>query len=241
MTPRLAPLPEPEGQGAPGTPGAPSTPDMPGTPGTSNTPSGVGGPSSELPKMGNLPPVSSATPMAEGPKGESLGYVKPLRVDSLASQQGQEGLREVLAGAEKLVSEGRYGSAVDRYELAQRSAPNDPTIMVGRAHAELGSGVFARAFGTLNEAVRIEPAILQAQYDLRKSIGEKRLQVLVNDLKRLSVENEKAGMPVAMLAYIAYNTGDEERAVALLKEASARVPGDELVKAMQARWKAGAK
>lgn len=178
--------------------------------------------------------MRTGLPVTSAP--ESLGYVPPIKISSLAERQGSEGLKQLVGGAEKLMGEGRFASAADRYEAAGRFSPGDATLVVARAQAELASGFFARAETGLRQAVASDPSVLGAQYDLRKAIGDARVDKLVEDLKRIAVEDKDSAMPVTLLAYLAYNGGDESRAVSLLGEAAARQPGDPLVSAMRARW-----
>jgi tetratricopeptide (TPR) repeat protein len=176
----------------------------------------------------------SDVPLATGP--ESVGYVPPLKVGSLAERQGSAGLRTLLGSAEKLMSGGRYASAADRYQAAMRFAPRDPSIQVACAQADLAAGFFARAETGLRRAVGIDASVLNAQYDLRKAWGDKRVDQVVADLKRIATEDKTSAMPVTLLAYLAYNGGDEGRAAELLKEAATRSPGDELVAALRSHW-----
>jgi hypothetical protein len=125
---------------------------------------------------------------------------------------------------------------VDRYEAVRKFTPGDATVLVARMHAELGGGFFARAETSLRQAVATDAAVLNARYDLAKEIGEKRLDTLVDDLKKLAVENKDESMPVLLLSYIAYHRGDIERANSLLDEARQRKPADSLPGELRARW-----
>lgn len=169
----------------------------------------------------------------------TLGYVAPIKIGTLSSMQQQQGLKMLLEGNEKLLAEGKYASAADRYEAAAHFAPGDQMIVVARAQAELAAGFFARAEASLRAAVATDPSLLGAQYDMKKMIGENRVDQLVADLKRIALDDKSAVMPINLLAYLAYNSGDEERAIALLDEAQKRAPGDALANAMRSHWARG--
>lgn len=186
------------------------------------------------PAVGNTP----TGPVNPGPA--EVGYVPPIKVGSLAERQSREGLKTLLSGAEKLMGEGKYATAADRYAMAMRYAPGDATIQVARSQAELGAGFFARAEAQLRRAVATDASVLGAQYDLRKMLGSDRVDTLVADLKKLAVDEKQNSMPVLLLAYIAYNGGEGnqqiERVTTLLQEAATRNGDDVLMKAMRDRW-----
>ncbi len=183
----------------------------------------------------NLRPPTNV-PVAAGP--QTLGYVAPIHVGALSETHSQQGIKMLLASGEKLLAEGKYASASDRFDTAAKFAPGDELIVIDRAQAELGAGFFLRARESLRAAVATDPAILNAQYDLKKLLGEARVDTLVSDLKRIALEDKTDAVPITLLAYLAYNSGDEERAIALLNEAHNRNANDPLVAAMQARWAA---
>lgn len=175
-------------------------------------------------------------PVNQGPT--EVGYVPPVRVASLAEAQSSQGLKQLLAGGEELLRQGRYASAADRFEAAGQFAPGDATVTVAKAHAELAAGFFARAEASLRGAFTADPAVLNAQYDLRKAVGDARVDQLVADLKRIATQEKTSATPVLLLAYLAFNSGSGERASDLLAEAAARRPGDPLIEAMRDRWTA---
>src|SRR5690606_27455594 len=128
-------------------------------------------------------------------------------------------------------------SALDDYDKAQQVAPNNAMVQLGKAHALLGGSYFGRADQTLRSALLGDPALLLAQYDLHQMVGQKRLEAIVEDLKIIAKTEEGSAQPMVLLAYIAYNTGNETTAAGFLKEASKRARDrDNLVKLMQQYW-----
>jgi hypothetical protein len=64
------------------------------------------------------------------------------------------------------------------------------------------------------------------------------LQVLVSDLKEIAAKDPKQVRPALLLAYIAYNTGNEAQAREYLTTAEQRVEAeDQLLKAWRRHWK----
>ena len=85
------------------------------------------------------------------------------------------------------------------------------------------------------------PELVVAQFDLRALIGEERLQKLVLDLKELATAEATAVRPPLLLAYIAYNTGNEEQAGEYLATAEQRAGADDpLLRAWRRNWKLAA-
>jgi hypothetical protein len=181
-----------------------------------------------------LKPLPANTPVADVP--ETLGFIKPIQVESLAARVGDGAFRELLASAEAMMAEGRFSSAIDRYDAALRYSRSDVTLVAARAHAELGAGYFERAATSLRLAITYDPSMLNAQYDLRKAFGQARYDTLVTDLKQIAVEETGSATPLTMLAYLAYNGGDIPRAISLLDEALKRDSDNATLLAMKARW-----
>lgn len=153
---------------------------------------------------------------------QSSQSLTPLTVKSLADGVRAEGLRNTLLKAEALMKDGKYTSALDQYELAERAAPNNPMLRLGRANAELGAAYYALALKHLAEAFSQEPALLMGQYDLKSMLGEDRLNYVVRDLKETAKNEPTVATPLVLLAYISYNTGAERMAGAYLEAAEQR-------------------
>lgn len=223
LPPRTVPTP-------PDAPAQPADPSNP-TPAAPAAPPGVPSPAD---------PVTPAEP--SGTLSLAPAEVRAragLQIRSLAEQYTDEGLKELVTSAEKLVAEGRFASAIDRYEAARKFAAADPTLLIGRAHAELGGGFYARALTSLQQALAADPASLGGRHDLRTAFPAGRADTVIDDLKRMAVDDRTDPMPVTLLAYIAYHTGDAGRAVELLTEAHRRRPGDPLVTHLLDLWAGG--
>lgn len=161
----------------------------------------------------------------------------PLKIESLATGVSAEGLANVLKSAEDLMQQGKFTSALDQYNLAEQVAPNNPLIWLGRAHAELGASYYARAEGHLRQAIAADPALLMGQYDLRKFIGQDRLQFIINDLKEIANAEKNETRPVFLLAYISYNLGNTQRAADYLAMTEQRGGGaDEVTQLLRQHW-----
>ena len=60
------------------------------------------------------------------------------------------------------------------------------------------------------------------QYNLQKFMGEERLRYLTKDLKDIANREKTEARPVFLLAYVAYNTGNERMAAGYLDLAQKR-------------------
>jgi tetratricopeptide (TPR) repeat protein len=177
---------------------------------------------------GARPPKSINTPVIRP---------QPAQVTSLADGIKAEGLAKVMRQAEDLMKKGRFVSALEQYALAEQVAPNNPFVWLGQAHAELGAGYYLRAAEHLRRALAGEPALMMAQYDLRTMIGQDRLEALVKDLKETAKAQEQNHGLVFLLAYLAYNTSNEQQAAVYLDLAQKRAGGnDDFYRLVRLHW-----
>lgn len=179
-----------------------------------------------------LPP-RPGDPSTQQPKPKP----KPIRITSLAAGVQARGLADLMQNAETLMRESKYSSAIRQYEAAEQVAPNNGLVLIGRATAELGASFYRRADTSLREAFMLDPSMMLAQYDLRQLIGEDRLQFVVRELKDLASKEPQNPSPLFLLAFIAYNTGNEVNAAGFLDQADKRAAGnDAVIKMVREHW-----
>lgn len=161
----------------------------------------------------------------------------PLKIESLAVGVRAQGLADLLRKAEGLMKEGKYLAAVDQYEAAEQVAPNNGMVLLGKAHAELAAAYYKKAETHLREALLADPVLMMAQFDLKAVIDQPRLETLVRDLKELARRHETDPGPAFLLAYLAYNTGNEAQAATYLDLAATRAGGkDDLFRLLKVHW-----
>ena len=148
-------------------------------------------------------------------------------IKSLTTDMKDSAVVNLMKDAEQLMQNGKYTAALDKYDMVEQVVPNDPLVLLGRATAELGASYYQRADTHLREAFSKNPALLMGQYDLHTFLGDERLGFLVKDLKDLANKNKTDPRPVFLLAYIAYNTGNESNAAAYLDLAEKRTNGQD--------------
>jgi hypothetical protein len=244
------------GQGGPGAPGGPNQPNqgagaadatardpnapaLPGAPAGAGTGAGTGA----TPNTGVAPAPGSQQPLLPGvapgtpQTGNAPAAERPVMIKSFTEGMKDSAVVNLMKEAEQLMRDGKYTTALDRYDMAEQVVPNDPLVLLGRATAELGASYYTRADGHLREALTKNPALLMGQYDLHTFLGDERLAFLVKDLKDLANRNKQDSRPVFLLSYIAYNTGNERNAAAYLDLAEKRAGGkDSFFATLRKNW-----
>jgi len=193
-----------------------------------NTGANTGAVTSQQP----LPGVAPATPQSG-----IVNKPKPLQINSLAKDMKQSAAADMMRQAEADMKDQKFTRALDKFDMIEQVSPSDPLVMLGRATAELGASYYSRADAHLRDAFTKNEELLMGQYDLHTFLGDDRLRYLVTDLKDLSQRNKQDARPVFLLAYIAYNSGNESQAAAWLDLADKRSGGkDPFFKLLRTRW-----
>jgi hypothetical protein len=209
-------------------------------PGTGAAPGGMGvGGRTDPTKPGTVatPPLPTGLPDIPASTPLPSDLPRPVQIRSLAEGVEAKGLADVLKQAEEYMKAGKYGSALDQFEMAEQVAPNNPLIPLGRATVELGQSYYNRAESRLRQAFTQNQELLHGQYDLRALLGNERLEFLVRDLKEIANQEQKQARPCFLLAFIAYNTGNERQAAAYLDLAEKRAGGnDPLYPLIRKHW-----
>ena len=179
------------------------------------------------PVTGNNAPNQPQTGAIPSTPSQGLHQTQPPKIESLYQGVKAKGLGDLLKDGEDLMKQGKWYDAIQKYDTAQQVAPNNMLILVGRANAELGASSYGPAEADIRTAFTQDPAMMEGQFDLRKMVGDDRLQFLVNDLKQIQQKNPTESRPVFLLAYINYNTGNERMAAAYLDLAEKRAGGND--------------
>ena len=162
---------------------------------------------------------------------------KPIKITSIAAGVQAQGLAKLLKGAEDLMKEGKFGPALDQYQAAAQLAPNNSMVYLGQANAELAVGFYRKAEQHIRFAMRGDPVLMMAQFDIKGMIGEDKLNAIVKDLKDIAFKQEQDAGVALLLAYIAYNTGNEQGAAIYLDLAQKRSGGrDDFPKILRQHW-----
>ena len=162
---------------------------------------------------------------------------KPQKITSLAEGVQAPGLAKLLKTAEDLMHEGKFAAALEQYEAAAQLARNNSMVLLGQTNAELAVGFYRKAEQHLRFALRNDPVILMAQFDLKSLLGEAKLNTIVSDLKTVAIKQDKDSGAPLLLAYLAYNTGNPQGAAIYIDLAEKRSEGrDDLPKILRQHW-----
>ena len=192
----------------------------------------------DLPAAVTPPGTSEKTPENLVPENRvpaGLVPIVPLQVRSISDGTDADA-KPFVTRAEELMLEGRFNSAIDQFDSAERIAPEDAMIFMGRSIAELGASYYRRSEVHLRQAYERSPELLVARYDIKSMLGQARLEFLISELKDQASANPQDTGPVLLLAFIYYNVEDTTRAVNLLTEGARRNPNDATIAAMRATW-----
>ena len=135
------------------------------------------------------------------------------------------------------MKEGKFGPALDQYQAAAQLAPNNSMVLLGQANAELAIGFYRKAEQHIRFALRNDPVLMMAQFDLKGMLGEEKLNAVVKDLKDIAFKQDRDEGVAVLLAYIAYNTGNEPGASVYLDLAQKRSAGrDDFPRILRQHW-----
>ncbi|MEL7471988.1 MAG: hypothetical protein AAGK04_01620, partial [Planctomycetota bacterium] len=110
--------------------------------------------------------------------------------------------------ATEMLGEERYFDAEERFTRAMAVRRGDITARIGRAHAQLGAGLFLSAGVNLRNLLREHPEIASARYDARLlPAGERLGQTVIVLRQTLSEGGEISKQAAMLLAYVGFQAG----------------------------------
>jgi len=156
-------------------------------------------------------------------------------IESLAG--GSKSLfNDAMRQAEQFMRDGRYFDAETTYNRALRLKPGYPMALVGRAHAQLGAGVFVSSARTLRGLFNNHPELIAARYAHPILPDDERLDTLADRLDAQLQANPVATGPALLWAYIAYQQRDARALGEALFQIQKRDPNDPLLPLLQRIW-----
>jgi tetratricopeptide (TPR) repeat protein len=135
--------------------------------------------------------------------------VEPLKSLADAPQQQMKPMAfsTLMLQAEGLLKQGKYLEAADAYQTAITTDPDDALAVIGRAHAELGAGMYESAANDLKFVFTKKPELTSVRYSLGDFIAPERQSYLIKDLQSLSTNSGPGNTASFLLCYMYYNTG----------------------------------
>lgn len=111
---------------------------------------------------------------------------------------------------QQLLAQGRYFDAEERFARALTARPGDAMAQIGRAHAEIGAGMYLSAVFNLRQLLSENPQLIGAKYASELLPKSERLDHAKADLRE-RIADERSGLPIEaalLLAYVGYQTND---------------------------------
>jgi len=110
---------------------------------------------------------------------------------------------------QKLLAQGRWFDAEEHFASALTIKPADALAAVGRAHAELGAGLFLSASINLHNLFRDHPSLVSVHYDASLLPSPARLVQISARLSNNMAHTTASGRSSAfLLAYLGFQTND---------------------------------
>jgi len=115
----------------------------------------------------------------------------------------------MLAG-ETFLSDGQFFDAEDRFLRALAASPMDPLASVGRAHAQLGAGLYLSAASNLHSLFAEHPEMIGARYQRALLFSDARSDAITKQMRAdIASPDTLLGRDAALLlAYVGYQRGD---------------------------------
>ncbi len=129
----------------------------------------------------------------------SIDRIAPSEENSLYAQHMRAG--------ERLLSEGMWFIAEERFVAALSAKSGDAMAAIGRVHAQIGAGLYLSAATNLADLLRAYPELSTARYEDGLLPGADRLERIRTQLRARSVDdNTTARNAGFLLAYLGYQT-----------------------------------
>lgn len=116
---------------------------------------------------------------------------------------------EQLAAAQRLMSEGRFFDAEERFTRAIALRPGEVTARIGRVHAQMGAGLILSAGVNLRALLREHPEVATTRYDAALLPSSSRLEEVAVFLgSALQSGGDLTREAALLIAYLGYQSGN---------------------------------
>ena len=203
-------------------------------------PSAGGGRGAGIPSSRKAEPAPSAKALADMSDIELTagGKVKPVKL--AAAVGGGTGTMvsgyEMMLRAERNLKEAKFLDAAESYQAALSLKPADPLALVGRAHAEMGGGLYSAAAYDLKFVYTRKPELVAVKYDVDSFIPALRQEFLLGDLQKMTGQKETEDLASFLYCYLCYQTDRTTELKAELKRWGTRHPGEEWQAVLSRAW-----
>lgn len=160
------------------------------------------------------------------------------------SEDGSLYAQHMRAG-ERLLGDGMWFIAEERFVAALTARPGDAMAAIGRAHAQLGAGLYLSAAVNLSELFRAYPELITVTYDRALLPDTERLERIRAQLRSRSVQDDpnarNAGFLLAYLGYQTNRPNDVREGFAVVNRVNTALNAkpDPLVPVLERLWAEG--
>jgi len=131
---------------------------------------------------------------------------------------------EHIAAGERLIRDGRYFDAEERFTSALSIRPGDVTAQIGRLHAQIGAGLVMSGALNLRALMTEHPEVIAQRYQEGLLPSQRRVDKMITNLRErigLSGDRSGTGRPeesdrvrlasALLLSYLGYQSGDPDQ------------------------------
>lgn len=156
-------------------------------------------------------------------------------VGSLAGQS-KTLLNQALAEGDAHMAKGNFFNAEQAYDRAMLIQPDHPLALVGKAHAQLGAGLFLSSARTLRAVFADHPELIAARYTGSLLPSTERLATLTQKLDAQTQTYSRDVAAPLLLAYLAHQARNNYAAAGHLETLAKRSPDDPLIPLLKQVW-----
>ncbi len=136
---------------------------------------------------------------------------KSVQVDAFVGSTDNPDYVRHLEAAERLLAEGEWFRAEERFSAAINLVPGDPVAALGRMHAQLAAGMYLSAGTNLRSLYEAYPEMMTARLDAKYLPSGDRLTVIREQLRfRIERPTILSAPAAALLAYLGVQTGNAD-------------------------------
>jgi len=163
--------------------------------------------------------------------------VKPLTTFVKPTEEKKATTEEALLGqGEQAMKLGKFMEAADAYQQVIAQDPGNVLALVGRAHAEMGAGMFQSAAYDLKFAYTRNPQMISVRYDLGSFIPLTRQDSLMRELTKMASGKDPGNVGSFLVCYLDYQLGRNAQLQAELKAWAAKDDKDSWRTVAQRAW-----
>jgi hypothetical protein len=163
-------------------------------------------------------------------------------IDRIAPSSGGSLYAQHMRAGERLLGEGMWFIAEERFVAALSSRPGDAMAAIGRVHAQIGAGLYLSAAVNLSDLLRAYPELAPVRYDRALIPGDERLASIRRQLRQRSQDDDAAARNAGfLLAYLGFQTNrpdDVREGIAIVRRVNEALesPDDPLVDVLAEIW-----